>query len=447
MSSLKQRLLSAEDEFISALADGDDALVAFADKWERLLEEADVAFHDHCPDSDMGALVYTTSIRIATLAESSSELYARHESFAAQLTDQLEALMSDLAIFDSSPLSQIPTTLPPCTTSIKSKRRRTSSPERELTYEPTKRRRVIADPPSCGEDRKSSPSGDSYTSPATFYPPSPSLPRDTVPSRKRRCSDSEPTSDAPPHKRRYVGPRLHAVSDSFVASRFVGASGQGITRPLSSNNPNPDQRPIIQPLHMSSGQQSLGSSSPDCAEIERYEPPRLDVCNVLPDLDPATLPLPGLDSLDAFLETIFQTHDSIIPHPPLPRCDTPYSPSHFLQKGPASGAVHHSSDSSTSASDSDTGSSPASSTPSSPRSFPATPLLDADILKFDLGSSQCFPTDDEWLLRTEFQLDSFYDAPPTLPETKWPFSSVGSSWIDVSRLIRPSLDEEFESLL
>ncbi|KAL7285447.1 hypothetical protein ACG7TL_000544 [Trametes sanguinea] len=442
-SSLKERLLSAEDDFLSALADGSDALFAFTNRWERLVQDVDAAIQANCLDTDVSALAHVTSMRIATLADASDELYATYESCTTQLIDQIQVVMSDLTLLDHPAPPQPPSTtlaIPiPCPTSATRKRRRSSSPEYENLDKHSKRSRVSTDYNLPRDECQTIVANHNVQRPLASAP-------FAAPSRKRRFSDSEPTDSMRPQKRRYAGPRLHAVSDSYVASHSAKPRIQTAAARFS---------PIAAHMNESTAKLSLETrserppspSSPDSTHLPTSkDATELNVRNGLSGQDDVSVSLPGLDGLDAFLESIFQVQDPIITPASRLGPTTPRSPSHLLYGSPTSEVIVQPSQSSPSSSDSDTGSSPASSMPSSPRSAPTTPSLDAEILKFDLGASQCFPADD-WSLGDEFQLDSFIDVIPPLPEVKWPGSPMDSCWIDVSGLISPSLDEDFESLL
>ncbi|KAJ3006364.1 hypothetical protein NUW54_g3966 [Trametes sanguinea] len=440
MVSLKARLLAAERDFVSALIEGGGSLVAFNDRWEQLLRDVDTALETNCLDHELSALAHATATRIAALADLSEEAYASCELVSAQLVGQLEVMVSDLTLHDNDSLSLDKESTPPLALTIPRvsatpslrKRRRTSSPEDEDVNHSAKRYRTSSLSSASEETPESGPA--KPTDPGT--PTSPPL----VLNRKRRFSDSEPVIDAPPQKRRFIGPRLHAVSDSFISPTRSTCTATA-PRTTSLVDGLPEYPPIAQLVDTpteSSDHTDRESSSPN------NDSTRLEICNALADLDDVSLTLPGLDSLDAFLETIFHTHDSIFHPPSISDRLTLSSPSHDMHQACLTGAKHLPSQSSPSSSDSDSGSSPASSMPSSPRSVPTTPSLDAEILKFDLGASQCFPIDD-WSIGAEYQLNPF-DAIPPVPETKWPYSPISSSWLDVSRLISPSLDGDFESL-
>ncbi len=96
---LRDRLLSAETEFFAALVDGDDAVAVFNKGWEALLDDINNPFESLDPDTL--TLAHTTALRIATLADTSIELYTSYDSYTSQLVSQLDSMMSELAFMDT----------------------------------------------------------------------------------------------------------------------------------------------------------------------------------------------------------------------------------------------------------------------------------------------------------------------------------------------------------
>ncbi|OSD03247.1 A mating type homeodomain transcription factor [Trametes coccinea BRFM310] len=446
MSSLKQRLLSADRDFVSALGHGIDALVAFDRSWERLIDDVDAAFRTTGLDDDICALVHATATRIANLADSSDSQLAYCKSFTAELVDQIQDIMSNLTLTDSSDPTQTSVRTSLETSTIPNapntrKRQRTPSSEYD-EYDgailSSKRCRITS--PALEDKCQKFPAGlaCSIISNSGRHVAASTTPSSSVASnRKRRFSESEPVEPVPPCKRRYIGPRLHAVSDSFIAPRLNETKTQATATSLLHVDPDLDKSPISWLVDELAEQSSNLPSSDPINSSSNANSGGLELYDAVPNINGASLSLPNLDNLDAFLETIFLPHDSIVVPTSLAGHSTPSVPSRALRGSPSSSC----------SSDSDSGSSPASSTPSTPRFSPATPSLDSDILKFDLGASQYFPLNDEWAPGDELQLSSFFDVVPPLPEVKWPSSSIDSSWLDVSRLVSPSLDEDLDSLL
>ncbi|KAI1783070.1 hypothetical protein LXA43DRAFT_366303 [Ganoderma leucocontextum] len=247
--SLKQRLLSIEDDFVSALVKGGDALTAFEDRWEILLEDIDSASQNGL-DCEVLAIAHATSTRLAALADTSVELLDSYNEITSQLVDQVDSLMGELSLTDHRPPQTInrrswsESALPnhPVPQSIyyppesaPRKRRRGSRSDAETPVQASKRQRVssIPLPPKKRGARKPPQSSPhvppriSSPSPEPAYPysnavastpssQSPSTPPVTRTSRKRGLSDADISTTPPPGKRLYAGPRLHAVSDTFL---------------------------------------------------------------------------------------------------------------------------------------------------------------------------------------------------------------------------------------
>ncbi|EJF66854.1 hypothetical protein DICSQDRAFT_176610 [Dichomitus squalens LYAD-421 SS1] len=251
MPSLKERLLSAEDTFLSALSQGGSALTTFNKDWVALMAEVDLAVDAEALDPETSLLVQTTTYRIAMLAETSIELVELHEAYTSQFMDQLDSLMSELSLVDhatmsgrsrsSSPSACESDTLATCRSTCGGvpytnrppslKRRR--DPDDTIS-ETLKRPRYI-----CIVENDDTPSKDISSLPvpcrnlstpvspdSPVYPPAPSgryphpisvpIPS-SVNKRKRRLSESDGSLSPQSSKRHVVGPRLHAVSESFVA--------------------------------------------------------------------------------------------------------------------------------------------------------------------------------------------------------------------------------------
>ncbi len=104
MAHLTERLLAVEDDFLSALIAGEGAMSAFESRWENILEDVDAM--SNSPDGladETATLVHTISLRVATLAETSTSLFMSYETITSQLVDHIDSLMSDITIIDCSP--------------------------------------------------------------------------------------------------------------------------------------------------------------------------------------------------------------------------------------------------------------------------------------------------------------------------------------------------------
>ncbi|RPD82385.1 hypothetical protein L226DRAFT_564962 [Lentinus tigrinus ALCF2SS1-7] len=235
--SLTQRLLSVEDDFLSALYEGTDAYSAFQSRWETLLRDID-SLSPTTIDPDVLGLAHTISTRLAIMADASADLFHSYDGITSEFKVELDLLMAELSIADEPARSSSPEldgTLvgmeAPVTRGPHRKRRRKDVAEASA-QEPlaTKRRRVSASRSSRTKKHKShiplmlvsvpSPSASSELSlsPPCLVPSTSSAP---ITSRKRRLSDADVIAQSRPYKRLHVGPRVHAVSDSFVPQRVL----------------------------------------------------------------------------------------------------------------------------------------------------------------------------------------------------------------------------------
>lgn len=242
--SIVDRLLSAEDEFSSAIVEGGQALVAFNERWERLLIDVD-ACEAGVLDTSTSSLIHTVATRISELAEASIDLYTTCNSLTSELMTQLDLSMVELSLHDSAreknsvrslsqPRSDVLSPHGPDTVMTHRKRRHSSEPS---CVRPCKRTRYVW---SYTRHGSHSESGNSTTvvaeatNPPCFARCRPSLP----PRLKEPLEDIEHTEGGRTLKRRrseanlddtsagdckrlYTGPRLHAVSDSFVPHRVA----------------------------------------------------------------------------------------------------------------------------------------------------------------------------------------------------------------------------------
>lgn len=113
MSFLYDQLLSIEDYFLKALAEGGSALSIFEERWEKLLADVNRAFDSGCLDDETTAFAHTTAVRIATLADTSAELIERRDEIDSDLMGQIDTLMSQLTVSDRDGAAQL--SIPKCT--------------------------------------------------------------------------------------------------------------------------------------------------------------------------------------------------------------------------------------------------------------------------------------------------------------------------------------------
>ncbi len=109
MPSLTERLLTIEDEFISALGQGEGALIAFNTTWEQLVADVEASVASASVNPETLTLVHSIATRIASFADTSIALYASYEDVNAQLINELDILMSDLSVSPRNHHTTLPT--------------------------------------------------------------------------------------------------------------------------------------------------------------------------------------------------------------------------------------------------------------------------------------------------------------------------------------------------
>ncbi|KAM5533948.1 hypothetical protein V8D89_012373 [Ganoderma adspersum] len=306
MSSLKDRLLSAEDDYLTALISGEDAMIAFEIHWEAILAEIDAAYESTGLDSSTITLAHTTSLRIATLADTSIELFDSYNSITSQLMVQLDHCMYALTLDDSSERPQRGCHLSPSHPSLPSlssaehgasnPRKRRSASIEEIVKRPRLNIDVVAYP-----TKKSRRDGPPLTSiaPTTI----PDLERSVVPTpsvtRKRRLSDtaSPPLVGA---KRLCAGPRLHAVSDTYATIYSSKGHTSIPTSPVQAATHGPSAQPAIPIYPVTLDPVTLDVHSLPCTG----SPGGSDVGELFATAPLNVLP-PGDSDLDVFLDSSF----------------------------------------------------------------------------------------------------------------------------------------------
>ncbi|KAI0639584.1 hypothetical protein C8Q77DRAFT_1081934 [Trametes polyzona] len=283
MSSLRERLVSVESEFLSALSEGENSMTQFEGRLIAILDDVDRALASNTLDSETATLAHLVSWRCATLADTSIELFSSCDSLTSLLMVQIDGLMAELSIEDVPEVTQRFSS-PNCPAPLSSSKRMRDGHEEDYPTRTYKRHRSSghANPALALPERAHVPPFSSKIStpfapltspssttrldnslspvplPSTFSPSVPHQPPTSV--RKRRRSESD---DLTPSKRLYAGPRLHAVSDSFVnISSLPGAPKRNEERVASSLSP-PDGLLDIR---------SLSSSATDVAIPQRPDP-------------------------------------------------------------------------------------------------------------------------------------------------------------------------------
>ncbi|KAI0688025.1 hypothetical protein C8T65DRAFT_127355 [Cerioporus squamosus] len=241
MSSLQQQLLSIEDDFLKALGEGGDTLCIFEERWQKLLVDVEAALDSGSLDEETSALAHTTALRVATLADASAELFASRDEITLDLMAQVDTLMAQVSVSDEStpslPVRHIESEV------MSSRKRRRDSSESPAPYahsnDRSKRRRCRSKKlndqctsPLSLPQHPISRSHDNVLASFEYCPsslsrsrhsPAPSSLSTDSPSdgtnnpRKRRASDTDLSCLSRQSKRMYMGPRVHAVSDTFSA--------------------------------------------------------------------------------------------------------------------------------------------------------------------------------------------------------------------------------------
>lgn len=102
MDSIQSRLSTIEDEFISALLQGEDSIAQFDKRWEQLMQDVDQLSLSVGLNTETAVLVHTTAMRVATLAETSADLYDDFDNLTTVLVDDLDSLVSELSLQGST---------------------------------------------------------------------------------------------------------------------------------------------------------------------------------------------------------------------------------------------------------------------------------------------------------------------------------------------------------
>ncbi|KAI1781633.1 hypothetical protein LXA43DRAFT_1069954 [Ganoderma leucocontextum] len=220
MASYKARLLGVEDDFLSSLSKGGDAIAAFEGRWEELLHDIDSAMDMSGFPSDIPPLAHAVAVRIAALADTSAALLVKCDDLTSQFVDEVDSLMSQLTLSDNS--DQSSPTLPllhmsgsPCKQDpISPSRKRRRSSMEESSVVPVKRHwndTTTTRPWGSKRSSSSQHPSTSLESQSSVEPTSVSHPT----KRKRRQSDGDLSALRNGAKRLRSGPRLHAVSDTY----------------------------------------------------------------------------------------------------------------------------------------------------------------------------------------------------------------------------------------
>lgn len=103
MATLRQRLLSIEDDFLSALSEGGEELVTFELLWDALQQDLDMALHANRLDDETACMAHTVAMRIATLADTSIEILGVKDAITDDLVKEVESLLTQLDFAEDDP--------------------------------------------------------------------------------------------------------------------------------------------------------------------------------------------------------------------------------------------------------------------------------------------------------------------------------------------------------
>ncbi|TBU49919.1 hypothetical protein BD309DRAFT_1076080 [Dichomitus squalens] len=323
MSSLQDELLLIEDAFIAALSEGNKSLSAFESRWQELTLRLDHA-HDTL-DAETSKLAYTTSLRLAALAEASVDIIDIQDNISSELVKELDALLSELTLDDDWSLMRshclVATSPSSVGGSSQSRKRRREGDDTPQRSTPSHKRRrstshevhapVLLESANDAASIKAPSLPDALSQPNHQY-----FGQNTrgvrPPTRKRRLSSTDMGPAPASTKRLYIGPRLHAVSDSYISLRRETASERSFSPPPS---PAPKATHASEPAVSSSEhiQQAkpMGSQDPsDCLTDLTISTPWDDASQVVP--------LPELQELDDFIKSLL--------HPIHPAVAIPINP-------------------------------------------------------------------------------------------------------------------------
>lgn len=100
MSSIRERLLAAEDELLSAFIEGSSAIVSLTGKWELLQEDVAAAIASSSLDVETIDLAVAVSSRIEIIASSFEDVIGVTDEVHTSLDAELDTIFSQLALDD-----------------------------------------------------------------------------------------------------------------------------------------------------------------------------------------------------------------------------------------------------------------------------------------------------------------------------------------------------------
>jgi hypothetical protein len=111
MTSIRQRLLLAEDAFLCAMVEGTSAMESFDRQWAALLQDVEGGIQSSAFDEETIELARTTALRIAVFAESFESLQAKCQVLTSSMMDEVDTILSRMTISDTSSPSHVSPTI------------------------------------------------------------------------------------------------------------------------------------------------------------------------------------------------------------------------------------------------------------------------------------------------------------------------------------------------
>ncbi|KAI0375175.1 hypothetical protein BV20DRAFT_960266 [Pilatotrama ljubarskyi] len=338
MAALRRRLLSIEDEFLTALSKGGEALTAFEYLWEQLQGDLDNALTSDDLDDETCCLAHTVATRISTLADTSIEILITKEAITDDLVVEVESILSQFALAEPGELGSSYTPSKRSASSPSSLKRSHGSDDGMLRRS-TKRRRVCSERGDTTSRARPGPNLDlvavsSHSSTDRMHisrlesSPAVTSPRDDLPAvstcgvatkeatpsmRKRRRSEADSSSDGTA-KRLCRGPRLHATSNplSWICP-LPSLPPPGELSDQADQNSRCKKRAQCDDRMSSSSSSNLGLRTTACDLRAATD---VDVEPFLPVSSDAMPSSPSSDALDEFLRELLgpDTSGAALPH-------------------------------------------------------------------------------------------------------------------------------------
>lgn len=100
MLSLRERLLAAADQLLTAIMEGDDAVESFGGHWNTLLDDIDCAMSSSTIDDDTLTLVHAVSSQIAIIATSFQDIASATQTIQDSMSTELNDVLGNISFGD-----------------------------------------------------------------------------------------------------------------------------------------------------------------------------------------------------------------------------------------------------------------------------------------------------------------------------------------------------------